>query len=172
MKAMKYAADFLTASRLLIALCLGWLGWSRGIEGLQPATLLMISSWVSDVLDGSLARRSKASNSWIGNHDLYFDMAAAIGLLIFMTAAGCINVTISILYSLIWILLFSRFGVVSALGKLFQAPIYAWFILISFQFEPLLGGLMVIFLFLVVAFTWPRFPNDTVPGFISGFNKE
>jgi len=172
MIAMKYFADFLTFSRLLLAACLAWLGWSRGADGLQLAALLMIVSWASDVIDGALARRSRVSfRTWIGDHDLSFDMSVAVGLLIFMTAAGYINTSLSIIYILFWGLLFWRFGILSVLGKLFQTPIYAWVIFITFRFEPVFGWMVLIFLFFVICITWPRFPNETVPDCLSGFEQ-
>ena len=82
MIAMKYIADVETSSRMVITLLLIWIGRTRGAEGLFLAAFCLIASWTSDILDGSLARLSKTHTStWIGNHDLYFDMAAAIGLL-------------------------------------------------------------------------------------------
>ena len=172
MIAMKYFADFLTFSRLLLAACLAWLGWSRGADGLQLAALLMIVSWASDVIDGALAHRSRVSfRTWIGDHDLYFDMSVAVGLLIFMTAAGYINTSLSIIYILFWSILFWRFGIHSVLGKLFQTPIYAWFIFVTFRFEPIYGWMILIFLLFVIGFTWPRFPKETVPDFLSGIGQ-
>jgi cardiolipin synthase len=173
MKLMKYFADFLTLSRLLIAITLSWLGWNTGKDVWLVATFLMIYAWTSDVLDGALARRSKVGfPTWIGIHDLYFDMAVATGLLTFLTARGSINPSVSIIYMLSWILIFSRFGVISSLGKLFQAPIYGWFIIATFRTEPLLGGLILIFLLIMVVITWPRFPNETIPSFLTGFRGE
>jgi len=172
MIALKYFADFLTFSRSLMAAFLAWLGWSFGAEGLQLAILLMIGSWASDVIDGTLARRSRVSfKTWIGDHDLYFDMSVAVGLLIFMTAAGYINTSLSIIYILFWGVLFWRFGILSALGKLFQTPIYAWFIFVTFRFAPIYGWMILVFLLFVVGFTWPRFPKETVPDFLSGFGQ-
>ena len=167
---LKYLADFLTCSRILISGLLAWIGWSQGADGLQLASILMLTSWMSDVMDGSLARWSQVQYStWIGNHDLYFDMSVAVGLLVFLTASNLINPSISIIYVICWIFLFWRFGILSALGKLFQAPIYGWFIVVTFQNEPLFAWLMMIFLLLAVIFTWPRFPQDTVPSFVTGF---
>ena len=172
MIAMKYFADFLTFSRFLLAACLAWLGWSRGADCLQLAALLMIVSWASDVIDGVLARHSRVSfRTWIGDHDLYFDLSVAVGLLIFMTAAGYVNTSLSIIYILFWSILFWRLGILSALGKLFQAPVYAWFILNIFRYEPVIGWMILIFLFFVIGFTWPRFPKETVPDFLSGFEQ-
>ena len=173
MKLMKYLADFLTGSRLLIAIILGWLGWTSGLDVWLIATSLVIYAWTSDVLDGALARRSKVDiSTWIGNHDLYFDMAVATGLLTFLTACDSVNLSLSIIYMLSWILIFSRFGVIASLGKLFQAPIYGWFIFATLRTHPMLGGLILIFLLIMVVVTWPRFPNDTIPGFLTGFKKE
>ena len=135
------------------------------------ATTLLVYSWSSDVLDGALARWDRSSiPTWIGKHDLYFDMAVAFGLLVFMTARNTINLSASIIYILIWILIFSRFGLLSALGRLFQAPIYAWFILTTFQYVPLLGGFLFVLLLLIIVVIWPRFPSDTVSKFLSGFS--
>jgi hypothetical protein len=81
------------------------------------ATTLLVYSWSSDVLDGALARWDRSSiPTWIGKHDLYFDMAVAFGLLVFVTARNTINLSANIIYILIWILIFSRFGLLSALG--------------------------------------------------------
>jgi cardiolipin synthase len=172
MIALKYFADFLTFSRLFIAALLVWIGWSRGIGGLQIAAVLMMISWASDIFDGALARRSRVLfKTWIGDHDLYFDMLVAIGLLIYMAETGFVHTSMSIIYILIWILFFWWFGILSVLGKLFQAPIYAWFIFITFQQEPMYGGMMVIFLLFAIGFTWPRFPQETIPNFLSGFGK-
>lgn len=171
MNTLKMIADILTGSRLLIAAVIGWLGWSHGIQGWPLVTLLLIYSWSSDVLDGVLARMSKNPfPTWIGNHDLLIDMAVAFGLMVFMTASNSSNLSATIIYMLIWILIFSRFGMLSALGKLFQAPIYGWFIFLTFRYDPILGGLMLLFLVFIVFVTWPRFPSDTVPRFLSGFN--
>jgi len=170
---LKYLADFLTCSRILISGLLAWIGWSQGAAGLQIASILLLTSWTSDILDGSLARRSRVKYStWIGDHDLYFDISVAVGLLVFLTASNLINPSISIINVLCWIFLFSRFGILTALGKLFQAPIYCWFIFVTFQNEPLFAWLMVISLLLAVIFTWPRFPQDTVPSFVAGFENK
>ena len=170
MTTLKIIADILTGSRFIVAMALTWLGWAQGIDGWYLATMLLIYSWTSDVLDGILARRSKTSlQTWIGRNDLYLDMLVALSLLAYMTLSTPINLSMSIIYILIWILIFARFGFISALGKIFQAPIYAYFILVTFQHDLLLGGFILFFLVLIVVVTWPRFPNDTVPTFISGF---
>ena len=98
MTTLKIIADILTGSRFIVALALTWLGWTQGIDGWYPATILLIFSWTSDVLDGILARRSKTSlQTWIGRNDLYMDMLVALSLLGYMTLSIPINLLISII---------------------------------------------------------------------------
>lgn len=168
----KFVADFLTFSRLLLAAILGWLGWARGEGGLEMAAVIMIVSWFSDIIDGSLARMSRfTKRTWVGDHDLYFDMSVAVGLLIYLTASGYINTWLSVIYIFIWCLIFWRFGILSVLGKLFQTPVYAWFVFISFRFAPIYGGMIAVFLLLAVVITWPRFLTEMVPDFFGGFGE-
>lgn len=169
---MKYFADILTGSRLLVAFLLGWLGWTRGDEAWYLATYLLIFSWASDVLDGAIARRSKVQfSTWIGDHDLYFDMAVAVGVLIFLASQGSVSPSLAIIYVLSWIIVYSRFGLISSLGKLFQAPVYGWFIYDTVRNSPQLGAVLVAFIIILVVITWPRFPNDIVPSFLKGLRN-
>ena len=98
LNALDNLADMLTVSRLVSAALISWLGWSYGIEGWYLATTLLVYAWSSDVLDGEFARRSKSSiPTWIGKQDLYFDMAVAFGLLVFMTASHTSNLSARII---------------------------------------------------------------------------
>jgi phosphatidylglycerophosphate synthase len=168
----KILADSLTAARLPIAVLLVVVGLTLGKGGWHFAALLVLVSWTSDIVDGALARLSRTKiSTWIGSHDLYFDMAVAVGVLTYLTAAGSINTSISILYILSWIIVFTRFGILSALGKLFQAPIYTWFIIAAFQSDSSLGALFLIYLLVIIVLTWPRFPKETIPDFLTGFGR-
>lgn len=170
---LKYIADALTFSRFCIAVCLSLLGWLVGPESLFIAVSLMLYSWGSDILDGSLARRSRASNNtWIGSHDLYFDMSAAVGLLIYLTAVEFIPPYFTIVYLFLWSVIFWRYRILSYLGKLFQTPVYAWFLLVAFQNEPIMALLIVCFIITAIIITWPRFPQKTVPEFLAGFKDD
>jgi hypothetical protein len=72
---------------------------------------------------------------------------------------------------LLWALVFWHWGVVPALGMLFQAPIYAWFIYVALRQVPVLGGLMILWILCAVLVTWPKFPNVIVPGFLAGMHR-
>lgn len=101
---------------------------------------LTIAAWTSDVLDGALARSSPVPRrSWIGEQDLIFDMVVAAALLVYMAVAGFMNSWLAAVYVGISVLVFWPVGLSPALGKLFQAPVYAWFIIVSLRETPLAG---------------------------------
>jgi hypothetical protein len=49
-----------------------------------------------------------------------------------------------------------------------QAPIYGWFMWITYRNAPQYGLLLVLWIGLAVIATWPKFPKEVVPGFLSG----
>lgn len=165
----KQIADLLTYFRVIVALVLVWLGLEWGEGALPVAIWTMIASWTSDSLDGPLARRSKVQyRTWIGDHDLEVDMLVSVGLVIYMLASGFVSLQATLVYVLIWGIIFWRFGNFRSLGMLFQAPIYAWFILIAMQLAPADGIWMIGWILAALIITWPRFPKEVVPGFIKG----
>ena len=162
-------ADFITFTRLLLTMGFAWLGISYGKDGLPIAAGLMIYSWLSDTIDGSIARRSRRHyHTWIGDHDLEVDMAVSIGLLIYLIISGYIGLLPGAIYLLIWILLFIYMGFQRSLGMIFQAPIYGWFLYLAIRDAPLYGVLLVGYLISVIIISWPRFPEEVVPAFLAG----
>ena len=170
----KQVADLITSARLVIALCLVWIGVARGPAGLSLAAWLMILDWVGDMLDGRIARRSRVQyRTWIGDHDLEVDMTVSIGLLIYLLAAGYVGIWLAGAYLLVWALYFWRQGgIPHSEGMLLQAPIYAWFIWVALRGAPAAGWAIVIFLLLAVVATWPYFPGVMVPGFLNGLRRD
>jgi phosphatidylglycerophosphate synthase len=168
----KQVADAFTVARGLVALLLVLLGLTHGADGLPLAAWLMIAAWTSDSLDGPIARSSRIRyRTWVGDHDLEVDMAVAGGLLIYLLAAGYVDLRLAGIYLLIWALIFWRWGVPSALGMLVQAPIYGWFIWVAVRDAPAAGWWLVGWILLAVVLTWPRFPKEIVPGFLAGMRE-
>ncbi|NJD59527.1 MAG: hypothetical protein C3F13_01830 [Anaerolineales bacterium] len=168
----KQVADLITLSRGVLAFVLTGLGFLAGSEALPLAAGLMILDWCGDILDGPIARRSRVYyHSWIGDHDLQIDMTVAVGLLLYMLAAGYVSWWLGVIYLITSALFFLRFGVTPAPGMLFQAPIYFWFIRILLQYAPGLGALIVVLILAVVLITWPKFPKVVVPSFLNGMRK-
>ncbi len=165
----KQLADLLTFTRAILSIFLALLGLLRGAAALPIAAWLMIVAWISDSLDGPLARRNPVRRqSWIGDHDLEVDMLAASGLLIYMAAAGFVSPLLASLYALLWGAVFWRWGILRSLGMLYQAPIYGWFLYTALTLAPAAGFWMVGWILAVVVITWPRFPKEVVPGFLAG----
>ncbi len=165
----KQVADLLTFTRGLLLVIFPWLAMTGGQESLSLAVMLLIADWTGDVFDGALARRSRISyDSWIGDHDLEIDMAVALGLLVYTMVTGYLQLTVGAIYLLIWAMYFWRVGVPRTMGMLFQAPIYGWFIYVSLRYTPSAGLWLVAWILVAVVITWPRFPREVVPGFLSG----
>jgi phosphatidylglycerophosphate synthase len=168
----KQIADLFTFIRALLCPTLILLGILRGAEGLPLAITVMIVSWISDALDGPIARRSRVKyHTWLGDHDLEVDMLVSIGLMVYMLLAGFLDVQIVGVYILLWVLIIWRWGHMRSLGMLFQAPIYGYFIVMSMLLAPNVGGWMIGWILAITIITWPRFPKEVVPGFLEGMKS-
>lgn len=168
----KQIADFLTLFRGVLAVALVWVGVSQGAEGLPLAVTLLLLSWTSDSLDGPLARHShRHSSTWIGLRDLEFDMAVSGGLLLYMVLANLVTLPVAGGYTLVWILIFWRWGVARSLGMLVQAPIYGWFISVAIRDARTSGQWLVVWVLGAVIISWPRFPKMIVPEFLRGIRS-
>lgn len=171
MPAAKLMADLITWSRAAIALLLGGLWLVQPEDSLPLAVILMILDWTGDYLDGQFARLGpRGQHSWIGDHDLHVDMLVSGGLLVYLLGTGRVAPWLAGVYLLAWALAFWRLGVPRSMGMLFQAPIYAWFIWLAITLTPVYGSLIIAWILAVVIFTWPRFLNEVVPGFLAGMN--
>lgn len=165
----KQVADFITIVRGVLGIYIAWLGISAGEETLSLAVWLMIIAWSGDALDGPIARRSRVSyHTWIGDHDLHFDIFVSGGLLVYMIGTGYLTIPVIGVYLLIWLLIFWRWGLERSLGMLVQAPIYAWFIWVAMHDAPAAGWWIIAWIAVMIVITWPRFPQEVVPGFLNG----
>jgi phosphatidylglycerophosphate synthase len=168
----KQVADFLTVLRVILAFSYPFFGLTYGADALPLAIWILLISWVTDTLDGPLARRSSRQyQTWIGDNDLGVDMIVSVGLLIYMILSGFVTPFLGGFYILFWSVYFLRSGVPRSMGMLMQAPIYFFFIWVAMAEAPDPGYWLVIYPFLITAITWPRFPNEVVPGFLEGMKQ-
>ena len=168
----KQVADLITFTRGLLIFWFPWLGFTQGESSLTAAIWLLIMNWTGDALDGTFARRSRRQyHTWIGDHDLEIDIMVSFGLLLYMSGAGFVDLRIVGLYCLGWILIFWKWGYHRSLGMLIQAPIYGCFIWISFQNAPTVSVWLVVWILMALIITWPRFPNEMIPGFLTGIKN-
>jgi phosphatidylglycerophosphate synthase len=171
MMTTKTLADILTASRFGLAWVLLLLGISRDTEGLPTAVVILIIAWTTDALDGPLARKDPSHRyTWIGDHDLETDIAVSLGVLTFLVLAGYLAAWIAVSYVFICLIMLWRFRS-PELAWAVQAPPYAAMIFIALRFAPIYGFAMVAYLIAVLIATWPRFPQVTLPQFLSGIQN-
>lgn len=164
-------ADLLSVSRALIAVCLMVLGRAAATVLLPVAALLLLASWISDTLDGPLARRGGGQHTWVGDHDLEIDVLVSLGVLTYLVGAGFLAPTYALAYLALWGLSIVRWGWKRDPAMLFQAPIYLWFIIVALREAPEIGRWLVIYPVAAVIVTWPRFPRQVVPDFLAGMAK-
>lgn len=167
----KQLADLLTGSRVVLALSFVWLAQDHASELLPLAAFLLLASWITDLLDGALARRSGGLTSWVGDHDLEIDVLVSLGVLSYLVGTGHLEPAFAVVYLLLWGVIFWRWGWRRDPAMLFQAPIYLWFIIVAMQEAPEAGRWLIGYAVAVVIVTWPRFPREVVPNFLSGMSK-
>jgi phosphatidylserine synthase len=169
---VKQIADLLTLFRGVLAVALVWVGLSQGSEGLSLAVAFLLLAWTSDSLDGPLARRSsRRSSTWIGYHDLQFDMAVSGGLLIYLVLADFVTFPVALAYVSLWAFIFWRRGLSRSPAMLFQAPIYGWFISVALRYARPAGQWLIVWILGAVLLTWPRFPKAIIPDFLKGMQS-
>ncbi|MGB9856734.1 MAG: hypothetical protein ACPLKX_01145 [Dictyoglomaceae bacterium] len=163
---LKSIADFLTLFRFSIGGFFTYLGLYRGKDAFPSVIVLLLLGWLSDVLDGSLARASKVSyKTWVGEHDFQVDIVFSFGLLMYLVLSGFIS------FLLIFVYLISAFLEIRSFPEgervnAFLAIPYAFAIYDAFKYALPYGIMTIIFLFLLLLFTWNRFINEKFPRFI------
>lgn len=168
----KQVADMITIARGFLLVIFPWLGITQGRASLPWAAVLLAADWTGDILDGALAKRSGIKQqTWVGAHDLEIDMVVSLGMLVYLITTNMLSLPVALIYLLLWAAFFIRSGIPTSLGMLFQAPIYGWFIYISLIHATSAGLMLVAWVLAAVVITWPRFPQQVIPGFLSGIRE-
>jgi phosphatidylglycerophosphate synthase len=171
MVSTKTLADVLTAARFCLAGFILWLGVKGGAEALSAAAVTLILAWITDVLDGPLARRDPSGrHTWIGDRDLEVDMFVGLAVLSYLTLAGYLTLKAAIGYVGVCAALMWHFRSLH-LSWAVQAPPYAGMIYAALRDAPRYGQMIVGYVALVVIATWPRFPKRVVPQFLEGMRN-
>jgi phosphatidylglycerophosphate synthase len=167
----KTLADILTAIRFCLAGFILWLGVKGGAEALPAAVTTLILAWITDLLDGPLARRDPSGrHTWIGDRDLEVDISVGLAVLAYLTLAGYLTLKATSAYVVVCAALLWHFRS-AHLAWAVQAPPYAGMIYAAVRDAPRYGLMMVGYIALVIVATWPRFPERVVPQFLEGMRK-
>ena len=171
MVGMKTVADVLTSLRVILGMCLVWLGWREGALAIRIAALALLAAWATDVLDGPAARSdTRGLRTWIGDHDLEADLFVALGIVVYLALAGFVSIWLAGAYLAISAMAMRQFGSVH-LNWALQAPPYGAMVWTAWRVAPSYGLALVVWIAGVVVVTWPRFPRQVVPEFLRGMRE-
>lgn len=160
----KPLADVLTVMRAILGFCIAGLGWAVGKEALPTAVMAMVVSWLSDLVDGPLARRDPdARPTWVGEHDAESDLTTSLGVAAYLSLSGYIaawvGVGLIIVILLLWVLHSHQ------LAWPFYAIPYVILIGLALQDAPLFGWLAIIYLGITLLIRWRRLKGEYLPQF-------
>ncbi len=107
---MVYAllADILTLLRVGIALAVIVAGWRYGEDAFPYVVTLVALGWVSDGLDGPLARRS-ARPTRLGRYDFLVDVLLTWATFAYLTLAGYIPWLLALVYTAVALVVVAYF---------------------------------------------------------------
>ncbi|MGC9360532.1 MAG: CDP-alcohol phosphatidyltransferase family protein [Anaerolineae bacterium] len=160
----KIAADALTIARILCAMVMLALAVMQGAEALSLAAGILLVAWISDVLDGPLARKSGQVGGWLGSHDLEIDIAVGACALIYLCMSGFCSPLLGLLHLGTWgVIFWHSGGVPRPYGVLFQAPIYLLFGITALRLVPAMGRCMAAYAVAVPILSAKDFWGKRVP---------
>jgi len=167
---MKRLADLLTVSRFFMSLGIMTLGVLGGRETLSTVLMLVLLAWMTDVLDGPLARRACPPHAtWIGEQDFPIDVFMVVALLSYLTAVGVVPWQGALVY-----LALATVSVLclreQAVALAFMAPVDALLLYTGWRFAPAETRLVLLYLAAMLVLDWRRFCY-VVSVFIEGMRK-
>lgn len=159
--ARRALADALTASRLVITVALA------GRPAPETAAVLLAWAWVSDALDGPLAR-SAGRPGRLARFDHLIDAAVGVAVVWYLGTAGfwplLPAVAGAILLLVVWAV--TRAFVAQ---MLLLAVSYGAFLWWAFTLDTWAWTVLVVVALTTLVAEWPRFSHELVPGFLRGW---
>lgn len=146
---MNLIADILTLSRLVLVFFILLIGVSQGISSLPVIAVLIIACWVTDTLDGKLARQSTKPTRY-GHFDVVADLALTVSLAVCLVMWDIFPLSAALIIAVVVIISSAVFHF-SAPRKLSMGFVYGLFTYTLLQREPLwiwfmVGGLVLLIL--------------------------
>jgi len=163
---MAWVADVLTASRVVLALVIGI---AVATDRLSVAILVLMIAWLTDTLDGMIARAS-SGDTRLGDWDFRVDVSLGIAILVGLAAQGRIPVWLAVAV----IGLLAGWTAISgnpAPAMLMMAVAYGWFFPILLIDKPNYWWLPFAVIPLLLALDWRRFFTIILPAFFTGMAR-
>jgi phosphatidylglycerophosphate synthase len=169
----KRVADLCTAARAPLAVGVIWLGLARGKAGIQATLIVLLLAATLDTLDGYFARLSHYPHqTWVGSHDLAFDIGFSVALLLYLSLAGYLSPYLAVLHAGFWLLVFgNQISSSNTLAVLFQAPIYIGVVLAAVLHNVNLMGWIAVWVGVMLAFAGKRFFHVRAPAFFKDLGE-
>jgi phosphatidylglycerophosphate synthase len=169
----KRVADLLTISRVFLALAVVGVAVRSGSDGIETVLVLLIVAATFDTLDGYFARRSQdARQTWIGAHDLEFDVIFSVGLLVYLVLADYVPLVWGAAHFLFWMWVFRQQDEIpNSYAILFQAPMYAGIALAAVQNNPGILLQLAVWLAVMFVFARRRFLYVRLPRLVQDFHQ-
>ncbi|HEY53581.1 MAG TPA: hypothetical protein G4N94_09010 [Caldilineae bacterium] len=157
-------ADALTAARVILSAYLVWLGFSGGASALSSAILVLLAAWLTDVLDGMLARRSQTKTpSWIGRHEDMADMTMSLGVIGYLVFSGFLASPVGAVLAFVILALWLYSYPLA--WPIYAIP-YVILFLIALQFAPLFAWILAAYLLIALILRGPRLLREYLPQLI------
>lgn len=166
----KFFADLLTLSRVFLSLGLAILGITLGAEGLPLAILIVIICWITDLLDGPLARRDPDTpSSWIGEHEDIADMAISLGVTAYLVFSGFlvpwVGIVLAVLLVGLWVFYSHQLA-----WPIYAIP-YVILAIVAYREAPLFFWVVIGYLLILLISRWPRMKREHLPELIEAINR-
>ena len=156
---LRFVADMLTLTRFLVAGFIVALGLFVGPRAMAAAIIATMFGWVTDIMDGPIARSSGCGESWVSRLDFIADVTMGYSFFIFLVATGLFPVLPALL------LVAAAVTVVimrptEAVIQIVTAPIFALPVVLSFHAGLVIGACYTVFLLALAIFRWDHLVAD------------
>jgi len=85
---LRFVADTLTAARFMVSAFILFLGLFSGPEALPAAVIATMAGWLTDTIDGPIARNSGGRQSWMGRLDFAADITMGYAFFLYLVITG------------------------------------------------------------------------------------
>jgi len=156
---LRFIADLLTLTRFLIAAFIVGIGLFVGPRALGAAVVATMVGWVTDIVDGPLARSSGCVESWASRLDFIADVTMGYSFFLFLVTTGLFPVLPALLLVVAAVIVVIV-RPTEAVIQIVTAPIFALPVVLAFQVSIVVGACYAAFLLALVVFRWDHVVAD------------
>lgn len=152
---LRFVADLLTLLRMATAVFIVFLGLFVGPNALRAAIIAVFVGWLTDTLDGPLARSSGTPPSWVSRVDIPADVALVFSFFLFVVITGLYPVVAAlalVVGAAVIVIIKPTYHVI----QMVTAPFSALPIVLSFYAGWVVGAIYMTFLVALVILRWDR----------------